>query len=169
MGPLIRRKLIVPCLALCLLVWAVPLAAATTGGLVSWIYDGDTLMVDGIGKVRLLGIDTPERDDSPRDAFYRERYRISAPRLRNIAARALAFNIRHVKGQRVVLDFDRERRDKFGRTLAYVYLPDGTLLNRLLLEQGLAAVYRRFDFRLKQEFLAVEAQARQAARGLWEP
>ncbi|RME39217.1 MAG: thermonuclease family protein, partial [Deltaproteobacteria bacterium] len=40
-------------------------------GRVSWIYDGDTLKVEGIGKVRLLGIDAPEHEDSYRDRFYR--------------------------------------------------------------------------------------------------
>ena len=169
MGPLTRRRLIRLSLVLCLLFWTGPLyAATTTSGLVSWIYDGDTLKIDGIGKVRLIGIDTPEREESPRDAYYKERFQIPSPQLRKIAAQALVFNIRHAKGKWVSLEFDHEKRDKFGRILAYVYLPDGTLLNRLLIEQGLASVYRRFDFRLKQEFLLTEEKAITATIGLWE-
>jgi micrococcal nuclease len=48
-----------------------------------------------------------------------------------------------------------------------VYLLDGRLLNRLLVEQGLAVVYRRFAFRMKEEFLIAESEARQSGVGLW--
>lgn len=168
MGPLTRRTNIRLCLALALLLWTIPLYAAPVTGQVSWIYDGDTLKVDGVGKVRLIGIDAPEREDSPRDNYYRDRHQISSAQLRKLSKQALAFNIRHVKEKRVSLDFDREKQDKFGRTLAYVYLPDGTLLNHLLIEQGLASVYRRFDFRLKQDFLTAEKKAQKARIGLWQ-
>lgn len=137
-----------------------------TSGTVSWIYDGDTLKIDGIGKVRLLGIDTPETEDSPRDRYLRQQG-VKSPTLRRIAATALKFNIAEVKGKRVSLQFEGERHDRFGRTLAYVYLPDGTLLNRLLLEKGYAVVYRRFDFGLKKDFLRAEAAARQQRVGVW--
>jgi micrococcal nuclease len=167
MGTLTHRAAIWLPAFLLLLLWTPQLCIATETGKVSWIYDGDTLKVDGIGKVRLIGIDTPEREDSPRDDYYQKRDSISSERLRKISRKALEFNIRQVKGKQVRLQFDRERQDKFGRTLAYIYLPDGTLLNRLLIEQGLASVYRRFDFRFKQDFLAAEEQARQAGIGLW--
>jgi micrococcal nuclease len=41
------------------------------------------------------------------------------------------------------------------------------LLNRVLVRQGLAVVYRRFSFRLKDDFLVAEDDARQAEVGLW--
>ncbi len=137
-------------------------------GKVLWIYDGDTLKISGVGKVRLIGIDTPEREPSERDRFY-ARFDISPKKLRTVAEEALHFNIDTVKGKTVRLTFGPEERDRHGRTLAYVTLPDGRLLNRLLLEQGLAVVYRRFDFRFKQDFLAVEAEARRRRVGLWSP
>lgn len=142
-------------------------ALAGSSGRVNWIYDGDTLRVEGIGKVRLIGIDAPEHEDSYRDRFYR-RWGITPGRLRAIAAENLRFQIDTVKGQVVTLSFDRERTDKYGRTLAYVTLPDGRMLNRLLLEKGYATVFRRYDFRLKQDFLAAEEKARRAKVGLWE-
>ena len=173
MGPLIRKNgtllnLVLKLVLALLLLWSVPLYASPVTGRISWIYDGDTLKVDGIGKVRLIGIDTPERENSPRDNYYRDRYQISSAQLRKIAKQTLTFNIQQVKGKQVKLDFDLEKYDKFGRTLSYVYLPDGTLLNRLLIEKGLASVYRRFDFRLKQDFLAVEEQAKKSRVGLWK-
>lgn len=167
MGPLIHRKTIT--LTLILLLWAIRLYAATSSGQVSWIYDGDTLKVDGVGKVRLIGIDSPERNASPRDGYYLKHYHIQPERLRDISEQALAFNIQSIKGRLVRLEFDLVQQDKFGRTLAYVYLTDGTLLNRLLIEKGLAFCYRRFNFRMKQDFLDAEKQARQKNLGLWAP
>lgn len=145
---------------------AVQASAPDTVGKVLWIFDGDTIRVEEIGKVRLLGIDAPERGSSERDRFYLKQG-IDRPRLRQVADEALNYLIRHVKGSRVELRYDRERFDRHGRTLAYVYLPDGRLLNRLLVEKGLAAVYRKFEFSLKESFLTAEEQARKNRIGLW--
>ena len=135
-------------------------------GTVSWIYDGDTLKIDPVGKVRLLGIDTPERENSERDRYLINKG-ISAARQRQIYQLAKEFNISQVKGQKVTLSFDDSPRDRHGRLLAYVHLADGRLLNRVLLEQGLAVVYRRFSFRMKEDFLNAEAEAKKNKRGLW--
>ncbi|PLX86594.1 MAG: endonuclease [Desulfuromonas sp.] len=137
-------------------------------GRVTWVYDGDTLEVEGAGKVRLIGIDTPEREASGRDRFFREKFDISSETLRRGYRQALQFNIATAKGNTVRLEFDREKRDRHDRLLAYVTLPDGRLLNRLLLQKGLAVVYRRFGFRLKDDFLRAEAQARKEGTGLWK-
>jgi micrococcal nuclease len=143
-------------------------AAAEVRGRVSWVYDGDTVKVDGVGKVRLLGIDTPEEKASERDKTYR-RAGIASKQLRRGAKRATDFLIRTAKGQVVTLTYDQDKKDRYGRTLAYVTLADGRMLNRELLREGLACVYQRFDFRLKADFLRVEAAARNAGRGLWAP
>jgi micrococcal nuclease len=136
-------------------------------GKVLWIYDGDTIKIAGVGPVRLIGIDTPERKNSERDRYFRK-LGIPPKKLRRIARDALNFNIATVKGQAVRLCLDHEERDGHGRLLAYVTLPDGKLLNRLLIERGFAVVYRRFDFRLKEDFLLAEVQARKRGIGLWE-
>ena len=141
--------------------------AADLHGRVTWINDGDTLRVAGIGAVRLIGIDSPEMETSPRDRYYQRRG-IDRATLRSVAREALRFNIRTAKGKTVTLQTDVEPRDRYGRLLAYVVLPDGRLLNRLLLKKGYAAVYRRFDFRLKKDFLRTEAEARHRHLGLWQ-
>ncbi|HAD03804.1 MAG TPA: thermonuclease [Desulfuromonas sp.] len=133
---------------------------------VTWVYDGDTIEVTGLGKVRLIGIDVPEETASARDDYF-ARQGIPDKVLRRTAKQALAYTIGRVKGNSVRLKFDSERRDRHGRILAYVYLLDGRFLNRLLLDEGLAVVYRRFDFRLKKEFLAAEAAAREGRKGMW--
>jgi len=136
-------------------------------GRVTWIYDGDTLKVENIGKVRLIGIDTPEYKASKRDNYYHKNFAINADKLRTISRQSKTFNIKNAKGKRVRLVTGKKERDKHGRLLAYLYLPNGEMLNRLLLKKGLATVFRRYDFRYKKEFLKLEQKARQKKRGLW--
>lgn len=141
-------------------------AAATLSGMVQWIHDGDTIQVGGIGTVRLLGIDAPEQEASHRDRFFR-RWKISPENLRRTHREGKTYLIGTLKGQTVLLKTDAEQRDRYGRLLAYVYTPEDKLVNQDLLEKGYAVVYRRFDFGLKEEFLAAEAEARNARRGVW--
>lgn len=138
----------------------------TLHGTVIWVHDGDTLEISGIGDVRLIGIDTPERKHSKRDR-YLEKQGIPASRQREIYLAAKQYNIEHTKGQNVTLVLDHPHRDSYDRLLAYLYLEDGSLLNQVLLEQGLAVVYRRFTFKFKEEFLAAEERARRDRKGLW--
>lgn len=141
-------------------------AAGEVRGRVSWVYDGDTVKVEGVGKVRLIGIDTPERKASERDKPFR-RAGIAPEQLRTGAKRATDYLIGNAKGKIVTLTFDRIKTDRHGRTLAYLTLPDGRMLNRELLREGFASVYRRFDFRWREDFIQVEAAAQSAGRGLW--
>lgn len=138
----------------------------TLQGTVTWIYDGDTLEVDTLGKVRLIGIDTPERETSSRDQYLLDKG-VSTAKQRQTYQAAKQFNIEQVKGKRVRLTLDESQRDRYDRLLAYVYLPDDRLLNRVLIEQGLAVVYRRFAFKMKDDFLAAEHNARRSGVGLW--
>ena len=144
---------------------ATPVPAGPSGT-VTWVYDADTLEIAPHGTVRLLGIDAPEKKPSSRDAKFVS-LGIPLAQLRSVHAQGLAWCIRHVKGEQVSLDFDKSRRDRYGRLLAYVRLADGRLLNRVLLEDGLVIVYRRFPFRFKNEFLAAENAAKLRRAGLW--
>ena len=146
---------------------AVSLQATELTGRVSWIYDGDTLKVEKIGKVRLIGIDTPEHQASSRDKFYTKKFQIKTKKLREISQQVKKYNIRNVKGKRVRLELDKTHRDKYDRLLAYVYLPDGEMLNQVLLKKGLASVFRRYDFRYKEDFLKIEKNAQKGKQGLW--
>jgi micrococcal nuclease len=138
----------------------------TLTGTVTWIYDADTFDIAPHGKVRLLGIDAPEKTASDRDRNF-TKLGIAPKRLRPIHGAGLAWCLHNVKGRQVALTFDDTRRDRHGRLLAYVHLPDGRLLNRVLLEDGLVIVYRRFPVALKQDFLAAEAEAKNRNIGLW--
>jgi micrococcal nuclease len=124
--------------------------------------DGDTLDVrigDQVEKVRLLGVNTPESVD-PRKGV--ECY----------GKEASAYTASLVQGVVVRLEADPSQadRDKYGRLLRYVWLPDGRLLNYELVAQGYAleATYGA-AYREQTRFRTAEASARQGQRGLWAP
>ncbi len=138
-------------LAVLALLLAAPPAVAQ---LVERVVDGDTIVVRGVGRVRLIGVDTPETVDPrrPVEFFGRE---------------ASAFTKRLLEGRRVRLEYDRERNDRFGRTLAYVYLRDGTFANAEIVRRGYGHAYTRLPFRHLERFRRLEREAREAGRGLW--
>ena len=124
------------------------------GQRVERVVDGDTIIVGGVGRVRLIGVDTPESVDPRRPVEF-------------FGKEASAFTRRLVEGKRVRLAYDWERTDRYGRTLAYVYLPDGTFLNAEIIRQGYGHAYTRFPFEHLDRFRRLEREARQAGLGLW--
>ena len=132
-----------------------PAPAPVTGPLlVTRVIDGDTIVVDTVGTVRLIGVDTPETVD-PREP------------VGCFGPEASAFTRQMATGKMVRLDYDVDRFDRFERTLAYIYLPDGTFLNAALVQQGYGRAYTVFPFRYREEFRVLEREARDARRGLW--
>ena len=129
-------------------------AAANDALRVRKVIDGDTITVSGIGTVRLLGVDAPEKTGGYREA---ERFGDEATRF----MRGL------VDGKLVRLEYDGERTDQYKRTLAYVILEDGTVANEAIIRAGWAETYRRFTYRRKPQFQAAEREAREARRGMW--
>ena len=124
---------------------------------VTAVVDGDTLDVAVAGRperVRLLGVDTPETVD-PRQP------------IGCYGPEAAAFTTRRLTGRTVRLRFDRQRRDRYGRLLAYVEV-DGRRFNDELLALG----YARLlvippNGRHGRAMLDEELAARSAGRGLW--
>src|SRR4030095_14625997 len=57
--------------------------------------------------------------------------------------------------------------DKYRRTLAYLYLPDGVLVNREIIRQGFGHAYVDYPFARMESFREAEREAREAGRGLW--
>ena len=65
------------------------------------------------------------------------------------------------------LEYDFQRQDRYGRTLAYVFLEDGTFINAEIVRQGYGFAYTGFPFRYLEDFRAHEREARASGRGLW--
>lgn len=131
---------------------AVPSSAAAQR--VRQVIDGDTITVSGVGVVRLLGVDAPEKHGG---------YRPSEP----FGDAATAFMKRLLEGKDVRLEYDGARKDQYNRTLAYVFLPDGRLANLEIIKAGLAETYRRFEYQRKPAYFAAEREAKEARRGMW--
>ncbi len=121
--------------------------------------DGDTNQVCCIGwkreKVRYIGINTPETKHPTKEVAH-------------FGEDASEANRKLVDGKTVRLEFDVQQLDKYGRTLAYVYLEDGTFVNAWLVKNGYAMVLT-IPPNVKHEdiFLKLQREAREARRGLW--
>jgi len=120
------------------------------------VNDGDTIVLDGNEKVKLIGVETPETKDPRKPIQY-------------FGKEASEFTRSLFEGQKVRLEFDQNKIDKYGRTLAYVYLEDGTFLNAEIIKQGYCHAYTIFPFKYLEEFRQYEKEARENERGLWAP
>jgi micrococcal nuclease len=123
---------------------------------VTEVVDGDTIdispSVEGLSRVRLIGMDTPEV------YFGTQPY----------GPEASAYAKQQLDGEEVNLELDVQKIDPYGRLLAYVYLPDREMFNEVLLEEGYAQV-ATFPPNVKyvDRFLEAQREARAANRGLW--
>jgi micrococcal nuclease len=150
----LRAAAAVLLLSIAAAVSASPPPRSTAVRIVTRVVDGDTVVLNRGERVRLIGVDTPEtkHPQKPVQRFGRE---------------ATAFTRRVVEGRPVHLEYDGQRRDRYGRTLAYVFLADGRLLNAEIIRQGYGFAYTKYPFRRLEEFRQLEREARRAGRGLW--
>jgi micrococcal nuclease len=138
------------------------------------VVDGDTVDIRyGNGSsdtVRLLGIDTPEVHVENQPAEYEGVPETEAGTacLRDAGESAGAAVRERIAGEqvRVVVDATADRRDPYGRLLAYV-VHEGTDLNRLLVARGHARVYDS-TFARSSAYYDAEDGAQDAGRGLWQ-
>ncbi len=125
--------------------------------LVVRVIDGDTIAarIDGsVEDVRYIGVDTPEtvKPGAPVQCF---------------GPQASAFNHRLVEGRRLRLVFGIERRDTYGRLLAYAFL-GRRFVNAMLVRRGLARSLKiPPNDRFAPLFRRLELGAARAGRGLW--
>jgi len=127
---------------------------------VTKVSDGDTFHAkDQLGndiKVRLIGIDAPEsRRTSKEDVQY-------------YGKEAKAFLTDLILGKNVRFEYDVGKKDRYGRTLVYVYLEDGTFLNAELVKRGYATAYTvPPNVKYAEVLIDLQREAREAKRGLW--
>lgn len=123
------------------------------------VVDGDTIVVLYQGqeeKVRLIGVDTPESVHP------------DAEKNNESGKTASDYTKTQLMGKEVQLEFDVQKRDKYQRLLAYVYV-DGVMYNKTLLAEGVAKL-ATFPPNVKyvDEFTAIEKKAQKEGIGLWE-
>ena len=129
---------------------------------VAGVVDGDTIDIDVADgnyphtRVRLWGVDTPETKNPKYGIMY-------------FGPEAAKFTKELTLGQLVTiyLDKDNRSRGKYGRLLAYVQLPDGRILNEVLLSEGFAYADLRFRHSFYHKYKQLQATARSQKKGLW--
>ncbi len=120
------------------------------------VHDGDTLTLMSGDKVRLIGINSPEiaREERPSEAYSRQAQK---------ALKAL------VMDKPLLLGFDRQERDRYGRLLAHIFTPEGVNINAKMLEAGLAAqIIVPPNLGIKDCYAKIERNARCQQQGLWQ-
>lgn len=125
------------------------------------ILRADTIEVDGVGAVRMIGVETPD-GRTPQGIYAAH------------GQNALNFVEKSLLNQDVRLEFDpsnaaRNNKDESGQTLAYVFTRDGTFINSELVKQGLGFVRSNDEFKFSENFRVQEREAMQAMRGVWGP
>lgn len=124
------------------------------------VIDGDTFRIfDGSRKgevIRLIGVDAPESRNTGKKV--KSEFGV-------ISARYLE---KLIAGKKVRLEYDVDKKDRYGRTLAYVYLQDGTFVNAELVKNGYANIMTvPPNVKYQELFLKLERRARSRNRGLW--
>lgn len=134
---------------------ALPVYANEINGVVDYVFDGDSFALKSGQEVRLLDINTPE---GPHHG------QIAEP----MADAARANLVKLIGGKTLKLVTTERTYDKYGRLLAYAYLPDGTWVNQKQLRDGFAVVYTFDDHGNEAETLLKDEQAaRLAKKGIW--
>ena len=123
---------------------------------VRWVPDGDTLYLESGQKVRLKGIDAPESGGEKAPAQYH-------------AFKSRQGLVGLVENRTLRIEAETLDADRFGRILAYVRLPDNRMLNRVLIERGLAFFYPHPGQAQphQEKLLRSQKRAMHERRGFW--
>jgi len=142
------------------------------------VIDGDTVIVEVDRRrehLRLIGIDTPESRPNKRSERQAADRHTDQKTILQLGRRS-ADHTREIlpKKSLVRLEFDVERRDHYGRLLAYIWIPsqdarDGKMANEEILRSGYAyPLSVPPNLKYRDRFGRAFKEARQAKRGLWE-
>ena len=124
-----------------------------------WNYDGDTITAilnHHKEKIRLIGIDCPEHD---------QKYGMKAKKFTEHF-----LGLDHSKKSKITIELDTQKRDKYGRLLAFVYNDKGKMLNAALLRNGLAVtLFINPNRKHREEFKKLLYEAKKEKLNIWNP
>ncbi len=133
------------------------------------VVDGDTLKLFNSERVRLIGVDTPEVHYSNKLLRDSKASGKDIKTIQSLGLKASDFTKNLCAGKRVRLEYDVEKRDRYGRLLAYVYLDDGTFVNAKIVEEGYGRIMTiPPNVKYADYFRGLEREARSDKRGLWK-
>ena len=120
------------------------------------VVDGDTIVLENGDRVRLLGLNTPEIESRYRQS--EEGGQLAKDWLQN-----------KLKQGTVFIEYDQQKKDKYDRLLAHLFLADGSHLNQQLIQQGLAILSLiPPNLRYADELIKAGQEAESNKRGLWQ-
>ena len=124
------------------------------------VADGDTITLEDIGTVRLIGVDTSEKNHPTLPVQF-------------MSQEASEFTRQLCLDKEIRLEYDsydEDKRGKYGRALGYPYLKDDTLVQEELLKRGYAIAYTKYplDEGRKKNFANIEKEAIGKEIGLWK-
>jgi micrococcal nuclease len=139
--------------------------------IVKRVVDGDTFLLANGERVRLLGIDTPEKYESKKLDKDVEASHQDKKTIKKLGQLASEYVKDFVEGKRVYLEREPnyDDKDRYGRLLRWVYLEDGTFVNGKIVKDGYAQVYEKFPVSKLEELRKYQKEARENNRGLWGP
>jgi len=144
-------------------------AHAPSEGAVTYVYDGDTVEVAGVGKVRIIGIDAMDGYNMERAAEQSRSYGMPVATVKHWAEEATQFARRTLEHKTVTLEYGPEAHDRYGRVLAYVETGEGREdFGLTMIDKGLAAAYYSFEHPRRARYLSAEDKAQRAQVGMWK-
>jgi micrococcal nuclease len=161
------------------LIWAIisfslagPAMSGTESATVKRVVDGDTLKINYQGQeesVRLIGIDTPESKKNKKALKDAGRSGQDVDQITAMGKEAAKYTRAIAReGDRVTIEFDVQKRDKYKRLLGYVYLENGRMLNEEIIKAGYASPMTiPPNVKYQDRFLKAYREARGAKRGLF--
>src|SRR6056297_706871 len=118
--------------------------------------DGDTLVTSDNTKIRLIGINTPEIHHPNKGVEY-------------FGKEAASYTRKFLEGETVYLEYDIQKKDKYSRELAYIFLKDGTFFNAKLVLEGYADLMTiPPNLKYTDLFKKLAKNSRKLKKGLWK-
>ena len=135
------------------------------------VVDGDTFLLENGDRVRLLGIDTPEKYESKKLDKDVEATKQDKKTIKKLGQLASDYVKKFIEGKKVYLEKEPnyDDKDRYGRLLRWIYLEDGTFVNGKIVKDGYAQVYEKFPVSKLDELRKYQKEARENNRGLWGP
>jgi len=126
---------------------------------VTEVIDGDTIRLSNGKLLRYIGLDTPEVRIKNNGEFKYDPQPYSLE--------ASEYNRKLVEGKFIRVEFDVDKKDKYGRLLGYCFADD-IFVNAKLIEEGYAVLYTRVpNVKYSKEFIEAQKRARRNQKGLW--
>ena len=157
---------------------------------VAYVVDGDTLVLNTREKIRLIGVDTPEKYESKKLFRMAARKKVSPEQIVAQGIKASEFTRDLVLGKKVLVVLDENNkginhRDKYDRVLAYIYIlnersskayivgarvndKSAIFLNASIINAGYGEFFRNYEYKHKDYFRSLEQIAKRERRGLWK-